>query len=253
MAFGDNSVGGRVIQEGIMPVKLLLAADVKVGDLLGYSAGWKQADGNAGIYAEFFAGETQPSGKIITAYRQGRISGITTGTAGNILYLSDNAGAYAASAGTVSQRVGIELGDGEIMVQPQETVLVRAGAAKAQSIVCLVPNILMSTIADGDLVTNITPGFAGRIKKVYWVQDVPVTTAAKLSTLNLEIGAVNVTGGEVALTSAACTPKGKVIAGAAVTALNIFSATDTISVEAASTTSFVEGSGSLYVVLEADL
>lgn len=123
----------------------------------------------------------------------------------------------------------------------------------ARSIVCLVPNITMSTIANGDLVTNFTPGFAGKIVKIYWVQDVPVTTGAKLSTLNLEIGTTNVTGGEVALTSALCTPKGAVIAGASITAANIFGATDTISVETASTTAFVEGSGSLYAVLEATL
>ena len=116
------------------------------------------------------------------------------------------------------------------------------------SIVSL-PVYVMTDITDGDIVTTFTPGFAGIIESVFWIQGTAVTTPNDLSTLNFEIGAVDVTGGTVALTSATCTPVGNVIAGAAITALNEFAATDTISVEAASTTAFAEGAGTLYAVL----
>ena len=105
----------------------------------------------------------------------------------------------------------------------------------------------MTLIADGDLVTTFTPGFAGTIEAFDWVQEAQVTTGSKLSTLNLEIGTTNLTGGTIALTSAACTPLGKVIASAAITAANTFGATDTVSVEAASTTTFIEGSGTIVI------
>ena len=112
------------------------------------------------------------------------------------------------------------------------------------------PITLSSITAAGDVVTDITPGFAGAIKKLYWVQGVPVTTAAKAATLNLEVNALDLAGGTIALTSAACTPLGKVIASAAITGSNRFDADDTISVEAASVTAFAEGSGVLLVEYE---
>lgn len=105
----------------------------------------------------------------------------------------------------------------------------------------------MTLIADGDLVTTFTPGFAGAIEKTFWVQENPVTTASKASTLNFEIGTTNLTGGVISLTSAACTPLGAVVAGTAVTANNTFGRTDTISVEASSTTTFIEGSGTIFI------
>lgn len=95
--------------------------------------------------------------------------------------------------------------------------------------------------ANGDMVTTYTPGYAGRVKKISVVVTDPVTTAAKLTTLNLEIGTTDLTGGAVALTSANQTPIGAVVAGTAITAGNTFSAIDTISLEASATTTFIEG------------
>lgn len=110
----------------------------------------------------------------------------------------------------------------------------------------------LAKIADGDLVTNYTPGFAGSIVKFSAIVTDPATTALKASTLNLEIGTTNVTGGSLALTSANMTPLGKVVDATAITAANTFSSTDTISIEAASTTAFVEGSVVLVVELQAN-
>ena len=47
MAFVDATTGGRVIEEGIRPVKITLAGTVKVGDLIGYRYVWKAADMNS--------------------------------------------------------------------------------------------------------------------------------------------------------------------------------------------------------------
>lgn len=105
----------------------------------------------------------------------------------------------------------------------------------------------------GDVVTTITPGFRGRLKKWYFVTGTPVTTAAKAATLNLEVGTTNVTGGTIALTSAAATPLGATIAqGSAFTAGTAFDDTDTISIEAASVTAFAEGDGMIVIHYEAD-
>ena len=103
-------------------------------------------------------------------------------------------------------------------------------------------SILLATIADGDLVTAFTPGFSGVITKFFATTTAKATTAAKLSTLNVEIGTTNTTGGTIALTTAACDTLGKVVESSAFTALNIFTSTDTVSIEAASTTAFAEGS-----------
>lgn len=111
--------------------------------------------------------------------------------------------------------------------------------------------IALAKIANGDLLTNITPGFAGRIVKWWAAVTDPATTGSKLSTLNLEIGTTDLTGGTLALTSANMTPLGAVVAGAAITAGNYFGPSDTISIEASSTTAFVEGSIVIHIVIEA--
>ncbi len=122
-------------------------------------------------------------------------------------------------------------------------------AAKQEDVVEICIPVDMTKIADGDLVTTLTPGFAGRIKGADFVVTDAVTTGSKASTLNFEIGTTNLTGGTIALTSANCTPLGKVVSAAAITAAAGFTATDTISVEAASTTTFIEGKGVLRIRL----
>lgn len=109
------------------------------------------------------------------------------------------------------------------------------------------PVNLASITGTQDVVTGFTPGYAGEILSVAFLVNVPVTTAAKLATLNVEIGATDLTGGVVALTSANCTPMGAIVAGTAVTAANVFAATDTISVEASAVTAFAEGSGTVLI------
>ena len=101
--------------------------------------------------------------------------------------------------------------------------------------------VSLPSVANGDIFTNYVPGYKFKILRVDAIVTDRVMTAAKLSTLNLEIGSTNLTGGAVALTSANCNTLGAQVTGTAVTAANTGSATDTISVEAASTTAFLEG------------
>jgi len=108
----------------------------------------------------------------------------------------------------------------------------------------------LADIANGDLLTNYVPGYRFKILKADFRVLKPVTTGAKLATLNLEIGTTNLTGGAIALTSANCTPAGVAVAGTAITADNVGTATDSFSVEASSVTTFVEGNGWLLVSIQ---
>jgi hypothetical protein len=110
--------------------------------------------------------------------------------------------------------------------------------------------IKLAKVANGDVFTNFVPGFAGTIKKVSFAVFDPVVTASKAATLNLEINTTDMTGGAVALTSANCAVNGAVINCTAVTAGNVFGATDSISIEASGVTAFVEGEGVVLIVME---
>jgi len=166
--------------------------------------------------------------------------------AGDNLTSDANGKAIVASAGSpvlgVAMCSGADTNIGAVLL----TSKVSAGANNKT--VLSIP-IVLKNIADGDVVTDIVPGFAGVISKVQFLVTDPAITADKLATLGLEIGAVAVTGGVLALTTAKCTPLGKVTAGTAITAANVFTNTDKISVVASSTTAFVEGEGVLLITL----
>ncbi len=108
----------------------------------------------------------------------------------------------------------------------------------------------LAELANGDVLTEYVPGHRFKVLKVDFRVEKAVTTAAKLASLNLEIETTNVTGGVVALTSDNCTPKGAAVAGTAVTAANIGTATEKLSVEAASVTAFSEGTGWLLISIQ---
>ena len=110
--------------------------------------------------------------------------------------------------------------------------------------------VVLAQLANGEVLSVLTPGFKGKILSLDFFAEIAVTTGSKASTLNLEIGTTDVEGGALALTSANCTPKGVKVAGAAVTGDNTFSATDTLSLEAASTTTFIEGTGWVVIGLQ---
>ncbi len=106
MAFTDNTTGGRTILIGRGKVSLTLAGTVAPGDPIGYNSGWVRADANGTFPAEFIAGHAGVSGDVITAYRVALIGGCTLATANDKVYLSDTAGGYSATTGTLTQIVG---------------------------------------------------------------------------------------------------------------------------------------------------
>lgn len=98
-------------------------------------------------------------------------------------------------------------------------------------------------VAAADLLTTYTPGYKFKILSVDFAVEKAVTTAAKAATLTPKITGVAVTGGVLSLTSAACTPQGKVVNGSAVTGLNTGTNSDTISITGSAVTAFIEGAG----------
>jgi hypothetical protein len=113
-----------------------------------------------------------------------------------------------------------------------------------------IPIQLAQITGAGDVLTTYTPGYKFKVLATAFAVTTRVTTAAKAATLNLEIGTTNVTGGDVALTSANSGTLGAVVAGSAVTAANTGTSSDTISIEAASVTAFSEGQGVLLIKLQ---
>lgn len=166
---------------------------------------------------------------------------------GELVYVADDATVALSPGSTNLIRAGVLI---EYVGASSAWVLVGAGVPKARAHVITLPVFALSGITDADVVSSFTPGYAGRVRKIFWVQGQPVTTGSKLTTLTTSIGSTAITGGVVALTSALCTPLGKIIAGSAVSALNSFDEDDTLKVVASSTTAFAEGSGSLIIVCE---
>ena len=130
MAFTANTTGGYVIEQGLLPVKIVLTDTCNVGDLIGYDAissnVWERADANAKVYANLVAGEKcTASGNTIQCYKMAVISGFSGGTAaaggaaGHNLWLSDTAGAYAAEpVGNYHQCVGQMISDTTAVIRP---------------------------------------------------------------------------------------------------------------------------------------
>lgn len=108
----------------------------------------------------------------------------------------------------------------------------------------------LAGLVTGDILTTYTPGFAGTITKVSAAVVTATTDIDADATINLEIGTTNLTGGVVTLSDANVTPKGAVIDGTAVTAANVFTAVDTISIEAVVTNAFSDGAIMVLVVIE---
>lgn len=102
----------------------------------------------------------------------------------------------------------------------------------------------LATLTDADVITEML-ALKATWEYAEFVTTIAVTTASKASTLNFEIDTTNVTSMTLALTSATVTPKGKVLPFALPTAENRLYRESKLSVEASSTTAFVEGEGFL--------
>lgn len=167
--------------------------------------------------------------------------------AGSYLMVNDNDKWTVADS-----KISLSFGASVITVTNSTTTTLLAGSKVALTvdvrdgndvILVQIPITLANITGAGDVVTDMRLGIAGTIEYWEFVVTTAVTTAAKLATLNMEIGSTNLTGGTIALTSAAATPLGKVIAGSAITGNNVLTPDSTFSIEAASVTAFSEGAG----------
>lgn len=106
-----------------------------------------------------------------------------------------------------------------------------------------------------DIVTNFVPGFRFRLLAFEFVTTLAGTGAGASQVFNLEIGTTDVTGGVLTLNLANQGTVGAVTAGTAITAANVGTATDSISIEkAGSGTVFTAGAGFFVIkVLNLDL
>lgn len=110
--------------------------------------------------------------------------------------------------------------------------------------------IPLSSLATGlgalaiDLLTGYVPGYRFKILSFDFVTTIVGAGAGASQVFNIEIGAVNLTGGVLTVTLASTDTIGEVTAGTAVTAANVGTAADAISIEmAAGGTVFTSGSG----------
>lgn len=112
-------------------------------------------------------------------------------------------------------------------------------------------NLVALTAAAADLMTDYVPGYAFKILAVDYVTTTLGTGAGATMSLNLEIGATNVTGGVVNPTLANTATLGQLVTGTAVTAANVGTAASTLSIEvAAGGTIFTAGQGVLLVKIQ---
>lgn len=109
---------------------------------------------------------------------------------------------------------------------------------------------LLATIADGDMLTDWTPGFVGEIVGLFANTNVAASTASKAADLNVDVGATPTTGGVLGLTTAGLDTIGKVVTSTAITAGGIFTAANTLSVIADNTVAFGEGEATISMILD---
>jgi len=113
------------------------------------------------------------------------------------------------------------------------------------------------TGAGEDVVTDILLGFAGTIESIFYIGGTLATSGgAATMALHVEIGAVAVTGGVLTIDEAGIvTPAvlGVYVAGTPITALNVFTNAELISlVNAAGGTVFTAGAGVVVLVISVE-
>lgn len=109
----------------------------------------------------------------------------------------------------------------------------------------------LAAMSAADVLTTYPLSFSGKIVGFRAVVKVVTTDATAAATLNLEIGAVDVTGGVLTLgdsnTAPTITPIGVCIEATAITALNTFVAGDTISIECSAYTAYNDGEVEFFI------
>lgn len=233
------------------------SATIYEGSAVGLTAGYARALAAGDTFVGFALAKAVDTSAVAgTINVRVRASGLVELTITSVAVTDIGKPVYASDDGTFTLTQGSSSYIGKVRrVSGTNLAIVEFEAAPAGNVAnkvysqLMIPVQLAAITGNGDVLTTFTPTFAGTIEKVEFFVTTAATTAAKLTDLNLEIGTTNVTGGVVSLTSANCTPLGARVAGTAITAANTFSATDTISVESANTTAFIEGQGVLVITL----
>ena len=186
-------------------------------------------------------------GSIMTMGVSKAVMGGTT-TVGDNLRADASGHLVTAGGGEVPVAVALEAATAANDIRPV-LMLCRTAAgttsAEGEKII-RIPLTGITTAAD--LVTGIPFGRAGTIKDMYAFVETADDKTGKAATLYCKIGTTAVTGAEVVLTSATCTPALNVIASTgASSATNTFAATDTLKISAKTVTSFTGSAGVIEV------
>lgn len=183
----------------------------------------------------------------IGTFRWTNVGSITIASRGLIVYAADDNSVQLASTGASAAGVIVDVDSSGVWVS-MDFYSPSLVDPSVPTTIWTINVPAMSALANAQSF-KMTPGFAGRIKSIQFMVTTAVTTGAKLASLTPKIATVAVTGGVLALTSANCTPIGAEVDGAAITALNAFTAVQQISVDVSAVTAFVEGAGQIVVVL----
>lgn len=211
-------------------------------------------DDNFAVFDTVLAADVANAGTFDIAYPTGFVQNdFTAGLAdvGHYMIVNDNDKWTAAAS-----KMSISFGATTITVTNSTGAALTAGSkvrvwadiVNGNDVVILaLPITLAAITAAGDVLTNARPGVDGVIEYAEFAVTTPATTVAKAASLNLTIDTTDVTGGVVALTTANCTPLGKINVGSAITGANRLNKKSKLSVKATAVTAFVEGAGVLYV------
>lgn len=115
-------------------------------------------------------------------------------------------------------------------------------SANAQKSTVIIPLGSLSLLANSSTWKIALP-YAFQVTAANFRTGNPVSTGSKLASLSTSINGVLVTGGTIQVTSAAATPTGALISGAAITGANTGTAGQTLEVQVSGVTAFAEGSG----------
>ena len=156
--------------------------------------------------------------------------------------------AYSTGAGWT----GLAAGTAGKMLVAKGALAPAWGSAVGENTLSI-PVTLSGIVQGNDIVTAFTPGFAGTYLGMSAVVTTADTSTAKTATIIAKIGSTATTGGVLSLTSAGCTPLGKVTASTAATALNTFGASDTISINTSALTGPFNGVITLLIRIQPTL
>jgi len=115
MAFSDPGMGRRILDSGrgTEPQKVTLAEDCQMGDVLGYSSGWKRALAATGsvIQGRVVALRGGASGETVPVSANPVVGGYSGATPGNYIYVAEG-----TDYGKVTETAPSDSGDANTIV-----------------------------------------------------------------------------------------------------------------------------------------